>query len=53
VIAPSAFIRLRRLAAGMLLGAILALAMSACGKRGEPAAPDPSQNTYPRVYPRA
>jgi predicted small lipoprotein YifL len=27
------------------------LALAACGKKGEPEAPDKNQSTYPRTYP--
>lgn len=32
----------------LLLGA---LALAACGKKGEPEAPDKNQSVYPRTYP--
>jgi predicted small lipoprotein YifL len=28
-----------------------ALALAACGKKGEPDAPDKNQSSYPRTYP--
>jgi predicted small lipoprotein YifL len=40
----------RRLAAGLAL-ALLALALSGCGKKGDPVPPANQPNTYPRPYP--
>lgn len=31
--------------------ALMLLALAACGKKGEPAAPRDEPNTFPRVYP--
>jgi predicted small lipoprotein YifL len=42
----------RRLLVAALLGAALAPALAACGKRGALEPPHPQENTYPRVYPR-
>jgi predicted small lipoprotein YifL len=42
----------RRLVAGLALGlALLALALSGCGKKGDPLPPANQPNTYPRPYP--
>jgi len=30
---------------------VSALALAACGKKGEPEAPDKGQSSYPRTYP--
>jgi hypothetical protein len=44
---------LRTLAAAILGLALLATALSACGRRAEPQPPDGAPVTYPRPYPRA
>jgi predicted small lipoprotein YifL len=36
---------------GLLALVLLAVALSACGKRGQPEPPAGEPNTYPRVYP--
>jgi len=37
---------------GVLALVVLAVALAACGKRGQPTPPAGVPNTYPQVYPR-
>ena len=41
--------KMRALLLSLLL--MSALALAACGKKGEPEAPDKNQSIYPRTYP--
>ena len=41
--------RVRTLVLGLLL--LAAVTITACGKKGEPEAPDKGQSSYPSMYP--
>ena len=43
--------RVRALLLTLLLAGSLSLMLAACGKKGEPEAPDKGQSSYPRTYP--